>query len=500
MVNHGVSRGCETCKKRRKKIYTQCDETRPSCQRCLKSRRVCPGYKDDGMLVFRHYHPVDNPSALQFDRWSPRTDVLLEEVAIDIFLDSFVVPSHDRRQSRGFLDGMHSLLANAAPTCTLISAARVIALASIANRNRWHSLLETTQKRYGQLLMNFTSSLSREKTGISFKYFLTAVLLGLYEIIMSNHASPAKYLVHIQGIHSILRQGVHILHQNSTAQLYLPGAGLILKQAGASDETGRGVFSPPLSDKPRRSLDRIIIQMSPLTARAEQLLANPYSSTEDLVQLQQDLLALEGDIMHWDTDRPSSWAPELVGHVPGETTEDSSYRCSGPVYKYLDQYVAAAWTSWRSICILYLDHLVHLAQALGQEVIGNYGAKIHHLTAELKASIPYHVSGDLGAYVQHPDAATASNNPQRTVGGLLLLHPLYVIARCTTVALSDREYFARTLRWIGSEMGISQATVLADYLQPNMQGPLVMQASAVSFMDVLEGHFLISASMMLEPR
>lgn len=102
-------------------------------------------------------------------------------------------------------------------------------------------------------------------------------------------------------------------------------------------------------------------------------------------------------------------------------------------------------------------------------------------------------------YVQRPDAETTSSTPQRIVGGLLLLHPLYVIARCTTVAGSDREYFVRTLRWIGSEMGISQATVLADYLQPNMQGPSVMQTSAVSFMDVLEGHFLISASMMLEP-
>ncbi|EEU43445.1 uncharacterized protein NECHADRAFT_95012 [Fusarium vanettenii 77-13-4] len=178
MVNYGVSRGCDTCKKRRKK----CDESRPSCQRCLKSRRVCPGYKDDGLLVFRHYQPVDNLSTLQFDRWSPKTDVLLEEVALDIFLDSFVVPSHDRGQSRGFLDGMHSLLANANPACTLISAARVITLASIANRTRWHSLLETAQKRYGQLLMDFTVSLSQEKAGVSFKYFLTAVLLGLYEV------------------------------------------------------------------------------------------------------------------------------------------------------------------------------------------------------------------------------------------------------------------------------------------------------------------------------
>lgn len=51
---------------------------------------------------------------------------------------------------------------------------------------------------------------------------------------MSNHTSPAKYLVHIQGIHSILRQGIHLLHHKSTAQLYLPGAGLILKQEGVS--------------------------------------------------------------------------------------------------------------------------------------------------------------------------------------------------------------------------------------------------------------------------
>ncbi|UPK92701.1 hypothetical protein LCI18_003636 [Fusarium solani-melongenae] len=495
MVNYGVSRGCETCKKRRKK----CDEARPSCQRCLKSRRVCPGYKDDGMLVFRHYQPVDNPSPLQLDRWSPTTDVLLEEVALDIFLDGFVVQSQDRRQSRGFLDGMHSLLADAAPACTLISAVRVITLASIANRTRWHSLLETAQKQYGQLLIDFTTSLSREQTRISSKDFLTAVLLGLYELIMSNHASPAKYLVHIQGIHSILRQGIHLLHHKPTVQLYLPGAGLILKQAGTSDETGRGVFSPPLNDKPRRSLDDIIIKMSPLTALAEQLLANPYSSIEELFQLQQDLQALEGDIMHWDTDRPTSWAPELVGHVRDETIEDSSYRCPGPVYKYLDQYVAAAWTSWRSICVLYLDHLSCLAHALGQEVLDGHRAKIHHLVAELKASIPYHLSRDLGMYVRRPDAETTPNTPQRIVGGLLLLHPLYVVARCTTVTVSDREYFVRILRWIGSEMGISQATVLADYLRPNMQGPSATQNSAVSFMDVLEGHFLISASMMLEP-
>ncbi|KAH6637095.1 hypothetical protein F5144DRAFT_592057 [Chaetomium tenue] len=40
MVNHGPSKGCSTCRKRRVK----CDEDRPSCRECLRLRRVCGGY------------------------------------------------------------------------------------------------------------------------------------------------------------------------------------------------------------------------------------------------------------------------------------------------------------------------------------------------------------------------------------------------------------------------------------------------------------------------
>jgi hypothetical protein len=59
---------------------------------------------------------------------------------------------------------------------------------------------------------------------------------------------------------------------------------------------------------------------------------------------------------------------------------------------------------------------------------------------------------------------------------------------------------SKTLRWIGDEMGIRHATILADGLQPDMQGPSAMQSSKMSFIDALDGHFLITASMMLEPQ
>ena len=51
MVYNGrPSTGCARCKQRRKK----CDETRPSCLRCLKVGRECPGIPDQVDLMFRH--------------------------------------------------------------------------------------------------------------------------------------------------------------------------------------------------------------------------------------------------------------------------------------------------------------------------------------------------------------------------------------------------------------------------------------------------------------
>ncbi|KAK0764612.1 hypothetical protein N5P37_002078 [Trichoderma harzianum] len=51
MVYQGKpSRGCQMCRTRRIK----CDETKPTCNQCAKSRRQCPGYRDEFDLVFRN--------------------------------------------------------------------------------------------------------------------------------------------------------------------------------------------------------------------------------------------------------------------------------------------------------------------------------------------------------------------------------------------------------------------------------------------------------------
>ncbi|WXC60398.1 hypothetical protein SNK03_006270 [Fusarium graminearum] len=512
MVNFGVSRACDACKKRRKK----CDETRPACLRCVRSRYNCPGYKDDSLLLFRHYSPANKIVNPTLEKWSPNADYMLEATAVDIFLDELVVRSLDRNHSRGFLDGMHGTFAASDPKSTLMSAAKVVVLASLANRYRKESLFSMVRKQYGQLLREYVTSLSLPSESLSPEQFFTAVLLGIYELMACNISSPTRHLVHVQGLGSILQRGISSSTSTSHIGVHLPGTWLITKGAVLSRNRpvdlfpadmdtsqahiqGAGILCPPLNHSPQRSLDQIMVGLAPLTARSEKILANPAPSRSALLELYQALVVFHDEIALWADNQPPAWQPEVVGHISQEslTPEVIPWICSGPVEKYFDLYVGTAWNSWRSMYIVWLDQLYHVSNALGQHhLIPHYVKTVDSLVAGLKASIPYHLSRNVEEYIKRVNAGVPDLQANHLSGGLLLFHHLYSIGRCTVVDASTRQYLANVLRWIGNEMGIGNATVLAECLQPDEQGPSVLQNSKISFMDALEGYYLITASML----
>ncbi|RBA22305.1 hypothetical protein FPRO05_00652 [Fusarium proliferatum] len=305
------------------------------------------------------------------------------------------------------------------------------------------------------------------------------------------------------GSRPFCQEASHTRHQNPKSAYILPERALSQKAFWCTHRNGTGILCPPLDDTYRRSLDDIIIKMSPLTSRAEKLLSDPSPPVLELLELQKDLLAIDDEITYWAYDRPPSWNPEVVGEVwmDPAVSEEATFNFAGPVEKYFDIYVATAWNSWRSIHVIYLDHLIHIANSLGQyELVPLYKERIDELAAGIKASIPFHLCHDVETYIHQANAGTPLVHSDRLVGGFLLLHPMYALARCTIVDDSTRKYMSKTLRWVGDEMGIRHATILANGLQPDMQGPSAMQSSQISFIDALDGHFLITASMMLEPR
>ncbi|KAL1885325.1 hypothetical protein Plec18167_001982, partial [Paecilomyces lecythidis] len=126
-------------------------------------------------------------------------------------------------------------------------------------------------------------------------------------------------------------------------------------------------------------------------------------------------------------------------------------------------------------------HLLH-PSALSVGKKAQY--KAQELAEDIAASVAYHLTVDPESYIQTPSKPIV---PGRPVGGLLLLHPLYVITRAPVVSPQLRAQMSECLAWIGKNMGIGQATLLS-----NLTSPLPFNYMA-------EGHTLIWAGMLIQP-
>lgn len=119
-----------------------------------------------------------------------------------------------------------------------------------------------------------------------------------------------------------------------------------------------------------------------------------------------------------------------------------------------------------------LDIIIRCSKRLqGSDIQLQEQKKADKLTEEIAASIPYHLTDDLQVYVQELQTGSGIMIPGRPVGGLLLLHPLYVAARLSIVSPQLRDYMSGCLAWIGKNMGIGQATLLSNASVLRAAGP-----------------------------
>ena len=235
MVYYGVSRGCTTCKRRRKKVSCPADDILTSfypklilssvmrlvrcaqmpaplrylvlnklqaCNRCTKTKLTCSGYEDEGDLIFRHYSAATDrvvsvtlPAAKSQDLrvYSPSNDAQLHvtdeesigEFALAAFFADFCFTTNAPLLSRGYLAGLKELLARLDPLSDVSRAARAAAFASLGNKLKDSNLTRRASLTYSNLLQSFQVTMSRKETANTIESLTTAVLLGLYEVYLS---------------------------------------------------------------------------------------------------------------------------------------------------------------------------------------------------------------------------------------------------------------------------------------------------------------------------
>ncbi|SPO01336.1 related to negative acting factor [Cephalotrichum gorgonifer] len=244
------SRGCQMCRTRRIK----CDEARPTCSQCAKSRRQCPGYRDEFDIVHRNEtqaterrarktvkKPVQkNTEARQPPSWpssssssspssssssssepdkdgelSPASSVSsttsaevlvrslglpIQDRAACLFVANFIlVPRKD--SSRGYLHFVLPLMKIVGPKSPLAYAFGACAYASLGNRPNVN-MSEITLRavfNYHRALQALQRTLEDPEASKSDATLCAVLLLCLYEHITYAGMGVGNWVKHVEG-------------------------------------------------------------------------------------------------------------------------------------------------------------------------------------------------------------------------------------------------------------------------------------------------------------
>jgi hypothetical protein len=184
MVNTGQpSKGCLTCKRRR----IRCDTTRPICQQCVKSNRICLGYaarpEQRGQINNSKIVPIDAQITLARPRPQSRLQTF-HSLAFAPFALDLMVASAAGSRSPGAAIMQQGRISSAADELEIASSLilEVVNSGLAALRLQEQTLEErrTLLAKYGQAIRQLRKALT--SCSSSEAVFFPVLLFALYEV------------------------------------------------------------------------------------------------------------------------------------------------------------------------------------------------------------------------------------------------------------------------------------------------------------------------------
>lgn len=369
-------------------------------------------------------------------------------------------------------------------------------------------LLDKAETLYFDLLPAFRRTISNEGKTTTVHSLITAVLLGLYEIITTTSTDLGSHTAHARGVSAILTNKFSLFDLVSGVQLSQLPNPLIHKDldlddgdigclATATVQTADifSILCMPLINSTWATLDPIFVKTISLKRKAEKLLDDERDTTtpEDLQLLKQEAELVREDYQRCVLNLAKEWTPVLVGHIPGNQNDmrrpEAGY-WPGPVLSYYDHYVACIINSYAKSQLLVLN-VIARCQGFTQdtEIDPLIWEEAQKLALKMVASIPYFLSENVQVFADQSLASGATSSqaitPGPSVGGLLIMHTLYMVSKLSVLDPMLKIYLKDCLAWIGRNMGIGQATMLAEDTSMN-RSDYITQA-----------HVLVWAGMLL---
>ncbi|ROT42725.1 hypothetical protein SODALDRAFT_269630 [Sodiomyces alkalinus F11] len=540
------SRGCQMCRSRRIK----CDENKPTCNQCAKSRRQCPGYKDEFDLVFRNEtkaterrvqkanrkvltkpKDIDPSSATHAEAEAtkvftstaaaivPTLRLPVEQTASCHFVANYVLlPRQDG--TRGFNEYILPLLKAEAPDGHLHHAFNACALASLGNRpnapGSGSDLISRALGHYTKALSATHLALRDPELSKSDATLAAVLMLGLFENITAKKMGMFAWGSHIEGAIQLVKvRGRKQLRTRTGFLLFIAvRTQMIIHSLSTGTSPIMGVewwLSDAIRDEGVAHCQRLAIKTAEIRAESARL-ASTIPHNPENIEIMLDMIrraqTIDHELVSWLQNPPKYFEWKTVAwedHVPGGDYEKAEV-FPGRVDIYRDFWMASVVNLARVLRLTLATIIVRCAAWVCSPV--DYRTTPEYATAartcvdtitDIIASVPY----SLGWHLKRPEIIKRANlsgfacgeeDSPKGLPGYFLTWPLANVYAQDYATDAQRAWVAGRLKFIGDELGVKYAHLLS---QLNLRVPsmLIRRDAMMANSQGLDAHPLLAARL-----
>ncbi|KAI0023492.1 hypothetical protein F4780DRAFT_776904 [Xylariomycetidae sp. FL0641] len=511
------SRGCQMCRTRRIK----CDETKPTCNQCAKSRRQCPGYKDEFDLVFRNETKATERRAQKANRKAlaqkggrpeipsteptepsvsmvlpdnakspleqsilPALNVPVEQRASCQFVSNFVLLPRGSSTTRGFLDFLIPLLKQETPHDPLKYAFGAVSMAFMNNRSGTPSdLTDKAISDYTQALKSVNRAIQDPEAQKADSTLAAVLLLGMFESITAQKIGMLNWGSHTEGaIQLVKARGRKQLRTKTGWQLFIAiRTQMIIHSLTSGTAPIMGAewwLADTVKDSTASLVQRHMIKASELRAEVTRMMvsmARTPDNAEIMLEMIRKAQTLDQEIVTWMKNVPEHYKFETVAwedHVPnGDYSKAEVF--PGRVDLYRDFWISSLWNSARTTRLILASLIVRCAAWVCSPV--DYRTTPEYATAartcvetitDVIASVPYNLGWHLNKkhILQKANLsgfACGEDDHQKGLAGYFLCWPLTCINGQDYLTDAQRAWTIGRLKYIGYELGVKYGIVLS---------------------------------------
>ncbi|KAI1105424.1 hypothetical protein F4804DRAFT_135542 [Jackrogersella minutella] len=509
------SKGCQMCRTRRIK----CDETKPTCNQCTKSRRQCPGYKDEFDLMFRNEtqaterrarraskkgpvrkiaksdsdYPLrdfkvfptfaDSIKSQLVHAVAPSLNVPVEHQASCHFVSHFVLTPPEGN-TRGFLDFIVPLLKQDLHG-HLQQAFKACSVAFLNNRGGMGGRFsDKALHEYTKALNGTNAALRDPEVQLADSTLAAVLLLGLFESITAKQIGMLNWGSHTEGaIQLVQARGRKQLKTKVGLMLFIAVRTQMIIHSLTSGTTPimgtEWWIDDAIRDGTATKCHRLMIQTGQLRAEVTRLMNSAPRSPANIEVMQRTIVrlqALDRDVVAWMRGVPAEWQFRTAAWedctVGGDLARADAF--PGRIDVYRDFYIASVWNTARTARLVLMSLVVRCAARAcapgDHRTTPEYFAAARTCVdtiADVIASVPYHLGWHLKpenrrkVLREHGDGfARGEGDCPKALAGYFLTWPLACLNSQDYTTDAQRAWVQGRLSFIGDELGVKYAHIL----------------------------------------